>query len=164
MYVYTYVCMYVCMHVCLADSLGIEQLHGVGFKGLRKSYQEAMSEKRTKEMMLYDEPSIHERLDLPNAGLKNCEMAIVGNAIRENIHIHWLDLSKNYIDASGLKVLLEHLRSAPYLRYLDLSGNPLTNNGKDMSGIEDLVLYSRTHSALCVVKLEKIFPDTPDLR
>ena len=91
-------------------------------------------------------------------------MAIVGNVIREHIHIQWLDLSKNHIDALGPKVLIGHLAFAPYLRCIDLSSNPLTNNGKDMSGIEELVLFSRTHTSLCQVNLEKLYPDTPDLR
>ena len=113
---------------------------------------------------MYNEPSVHARLDIPNIGAKTCEVAIIGNVLRENIHLQWLDLSKNYVDALGLKILVEHLRNAPFVRYLNLSNNPLTNNGKDMSGIEDLVLFSRTHTSLCSVKLEKIYPDTPDLR
>lgn len=144
--------------------LGIEELHGISIKQLKKSYHETISEKRTKEAKLYDPPSIHARLNLPSAGLKICEMAIVGNVIREQIHIQWLDLSKNHIDALGLKVLIGHLAFAPYVRYIDLSNNPLTNNGKDMSGMEELVLFSRTHTSLCQVMLDKLYPDTPDLR
>lgn len=96
-------------------------------------------------------------LNLHDSKVKLSEVAIVGSLLQRELHLTDLVLSKNYIDAVTMKALVEVLRKCSHISTVDLSFNPLTNNAKDMKGLEMFVNLLREKKNILNAKLEVRF-------
>jgi len=67
--------------------------------------------------------------------MKQTEMAIICGLLRQAMHLAHLNLSANHFDAIAARCLAATIPFAKGLRTVDLSGNPLTNKGKDEEGV-----------------------------
>jgi Ran GTPase-activating protein (RanGAP) involved in mRNA processing and transport len=93
---------------------------------------------------------------LSNLQLKLSEAAIVNALMRECIHIHEIDVSKNYIDSHALRLFISTFKQNKFIKRINLSYNPITNNGKDMQVIEELIFLIRGVNHIFEIKLDGI--------
>lgn len=87
-------------------------------------------------------------LDLSGKKLKVAEVSVVCCLCRESSVIKKINLSMNHVDSDSLHVLANLLTSSEDVTALNLSLNPLTNNGEDTSGAKALAKALQLNSDL----------------
>lgn len=99
-------------------------------------------------------------LSLPDHDIRAVEMGIVIGML-EQIHqrIRHIDLSKNQINANAFYYLMHFIKHKNSICSLDISNNPITNKGADLSVVESLLKYVQRKTKLTYVNLEGT--DTP---
>lgn len=97
-----------------------------------------------------------EVLDLAQYDLKLFEVGIVKRLIEDLPRVNTINLRNNQINAKGLEVIFDVIRTRPNIRTLDLSFNPITNDGKDLSAINILQHFLQSQTQMMYVNLEGI--------
>lgn len=95
-------------------------------------------------------------LAFPRCQLRAPEVGIICSLILElqefGVFIRALDVSGNVVDSDCLSRVVDCMEAAPHLQELDISFNPVTNGGSDLSGAQRLQRFMR-HSQQ-VLRLE----------
>lgn len=94
-----------------------------------------------------------EVLSLPDKAMRLAELGIVCGMAHTLKHCHTINIPRNRINALGLLYLIESISDIPRVRNLDLSNNPLTNDGADFTGIEKLLKFTKGSTQLLRVGL-----------
>jgi hypothetical protein len=97
-----------------------------------------------------------EVLTLSNKALRVGELGIVCGMLAQRRRIHTVDLSHNRISAEGLVLMVAALKDMPHVRNLDLSGNPLTNEGTELAGVQALLALAKHSTQLLRVGFEGV--------
>ncbi len=77
--------------------------------------------------------------------------------------LHTVNLANNRISALGLNELIAALKDVKHITSIDISGNPATDDGKDFSGVQALVLFAKSSTQLQRVICDGLFkPDSKE--
>ena len=131
---------------------GLDFLNGFDIKSIKASSSNVIKSDIRRDI-----------LDLSGKGIKLSEVAILCCILLDFLHITEVDVSKNHIDCYGLKNLVNCLYKCPYVRKINLSSNPVTNNSKDISGIEALTHFCRNKTSMNEIILDNIVGIPKDL-
>ena len=92
--------------------------------------------------------------------LRTPELGIVCGLIAEmlyyNVTIRKVDLSRNLLDCECLHKLVDCLIVTACVQELDISYNPVTNNGTDLSGVQRLQEFVSSSKQVLVVGINGI--------
>lgn len=94
-------------------------------------------------------------LTLPKHDIRAVEMGIV-IGILEQIHqrVRHIDLSNNQINANSFYYLMHFIRHHNTICSLNISYNPITNKGADLTVVESLLKYVQRKTKLTFLNLE----------
>lgn len=102
----------------------------------------------------------NDHLNFQQCQLRTPELGIVcglvGELLYYNVAIRKIDLSRNLLDCECLHKLVDCLIATACVQELDISYNPLTNNGTDLSGVQRLQEFARSSKQLLVVNINGI--------
>jgi hypothetical protein len=94
---------------------------------------------------------------LPNQDIKVVEVGIVVGLMQScRGRIRHIKLDHNQINAQGFFYLLDFVRNNSEVSSLDLSYNPITNNGTNLTVVESLWKYIQSKKSLTHVNLEGV--------
>jgi Ran GTPase-activating protein (RanGAP) involved in mRNA processing and transport len=97
-----------------------------------------------------------EVLSLPDRALRLAELGIVCGLMTQMKRLVTVDLARNRISAEGLLLLVQALPDVPYVRNLDLSHNPLTNEGQELRGVQALLSLAKRGTQLLRADVEGV--------
>lgn len=102
-------------------------------------------------------------LNFPDKAMRLAELGIVCGMAHTLKHCHTINVPSNRINAMGLLHLIESISDIPRLRNLELSQNPVTNDGADFTGIDKLLKFVKGSTQLLRVDLDGVFkPGSPE--
>eukprot|EP01033_Poteriospumella_lacustris_P016909 gene16910-12101_t len=97
-----------------------------------------------------------EVLDLSEYEMKLFEVGIAKRLILEFTRLKTVNVRNNFINAKGLEVLFQAIQEKPSIRNIDLSFNPITNEGKDLSAIQIMQQFLQGSTQILQVHMDGI--------
>lgn len=97
-----------------------------------------------------------EVLDLSEYEMKLFEVGIAKRLILEFTRLKTVNVRNNFINAKGLEVLFQAIQEKPSIRNVDLSFNPITNEGKDLSAIQIMQQFLQGSTQILQVHMDGI--------
>jgi len=112
---------------------------------------------------MLQEASVHEVLDVSGKAMRLAELGIVCRLMQQLKKLHTVNLANNRISALGLNELIAALKDVKHITSIDISGNPATDDGKDFTGVQALVLFAKSSTQLQRVICDGLFkPDSKE--